>query len=141
MVSANAALAVTLLLSVACTVKLYVPAVLGMPLSNPPDVSVNPRGSAVPPVKDHVYGAAPPLAVRFCLYAMFTSPVGSGEGVVMTNTIEREKVLVTVPPALSVTVAAKLPVPVVVGVPVIAPVVLSDNAANAPGNGPTGDQV
>jgi len=52
MVSVNGAVAVAWLLSVACTVKLYVPAELGAPLRVPPAESVRPGGSV--PVTDHV---------------------------------------------------------------------------------------
>jgi len=141
MVTANVELTVTLLLSVACTVKLYVPAAAGVPLSSPFGASVNPEGSVEPPATDHVYGDAPPVAASVCEYATPTSPVGSGEAVVMRKTMVSVKVCLLVAPALSVTVAVKLPVPVVVGTPVIAPVALSDSAANAPGSGPAGDQV
>jgi hypothetical protein len=45
--------AVRLLLSVACTLKVKPPAVPGVPLSDPLVESVNPGGS-VPPITDHV---------------------------------------------------------------------------------------
>lgn len=51
--------------SVALTVKLYVPAVVGVPVSAPVLASVKPGGNA-PTLTDHVYGGVPPPAVRFC---------------------------------------------------------------------------
>jgi hypothetical protein len=52
--------AVTLLLSVAVTVKLYAPALVGVPLMTPEDVlSERPVGSA-PAVSANVMGAVPP---------------------------------------------------------------------------------
>ena len=49
-----------------CTVKLAVVAVLGVPLSTPPLLNVNPAGK-LPPMIDHVYGVAPPAAVNVLL--------------------------------------------------------------------------
>ena len=47
--------------SFAVTVKLYVPAVVGVPLIPPPEASVSPTGSN-PVVRDQVYGGWPPEA-------------------------------------------------------------------------------
>jgi hypothetical protein len=64
MLMLNVAVAVCrgLLASVALTVKLYVPAVVGVPEMTPvlPD-NLKPAGSA-PPLIAHVYGVVPPLA-------------------------------------------------------------------------------
>jgi hypothetical protein len=48
--------------SVARTVNVEVPAVVGVPAINPAAVSVSPGGSA-PAVTSNVYGPAPPLPV------------------------------------------------------------------------------
>ncbi len=44
-----------------CTVKLLVPALVGVPVTWPSDANVSPAGTE-PPVTDHVYGGAPPDA-------------------------------------------------------------------------------
>ena len=49
--------------SLTCTVKLDVPAVVGVPESTPAAVSVNPAGN-VPLASDHVYPGVPPLAAN-----------------------------------------------------------------------------
>ena len=53
------------LASVAVTVKVDVPAVVGVPEMMPPLVIDNPAGSD-PAVTLNVYGAVPPLAVMVC---------------------------------------------------------------------------
>jgi hypothetical protein len=63
----RALVAVLLALSVTITVKLKVPAVVGVPEIIPVDVpSVRPFGRA-PAVIDQVYGSKPPVAVRVWL--------------------------------------------------------------------------
>jgi hypothetical protein len=57
-------------------VNVPVPVNVGVPLITPPDVSVSPAGNNVPPVKDHVYGAVPPLAASVAEYAWFCIPFG-----------------------------------------------------------------
>jgi hypothetical protein len=51
--------------SVTFTVKLNVPAVVGVPLMTPPLDIVNPPGS-VPALTDQEYGVFPPLACSVC---------------------------------------------------------------------------
>jgi hypothetical protein len=58
-------------LSVTRTVKLEVPAVVGVPLITPPEESDNPAGSE-PLASDQLYGVTPPLAANVWLYAMLT---------------------------------------------------------------------
>ena len=53
--------------SVTVTLKLTVPAVVGVPVITPVALSVNPAGSALPVASAHVYGALPPLATRVWL--------------------------------------------------------------------------
>ena len=63
----NARVATAPLLSVTCTVKLLVPAVVGVPLITPVALlRVNPAGS-VPTVILHIYGVLPPLAISVAL--------------------------------------------------------------------------
>ena len=57
-------------LSVALTVKLDVPAAVGVPCSNPPGLSVRPPGK-VPLVTVQENGAIPPVAWSCWLYAAF----------------------------------------------------------------------
>ena len=68
--------------SVACTVKVKVPAVVGVPVSAPPVASVNPGGS-VPVTRVNEYGPVPPEAVNVWLYAVPTAP----EGIVVGLTV------------------------------------------------------
>ena len=46
-------------------VKFDVPAVVGVPLSTPAELNVNPAGS-VPDVADHVNGVVPPETANVC---------------------------------------------------------------------------
>src|SRR3972149_4405203 len=63
----SAFVAMALLSSVTCTVKLDTPAVVGMPLISPVALlSVSPAGS-VPTVSAHTYGVFPPAAVSVWL--------------------------------------------------------------------------
>src|SRR4051794_32311498 len=69
--------------SVTLTVKLEVPAVVGVPVIVPFVASVSPAGSD-PALTDHVYGAVPPLAVRVC--CGYTDPaVPAGRVAVVTT--------------------------------------------------------
>ena len=107
--------------SVTFTVKVEVPAVVGVPEIVPP-ASVNPAGSD-PLDTDHAYGAVPPLAFSACEYATPTVPPGN-EDVVTLNpgplTINDSGALADTE-ALSVTLTVKFEGPAVVGVPVIVP--------------------
>ena len=65
MVIDNALVAVPLALSATCTVKLLVPAAVGVPLMTPALLKLKPAGS-VPELTDQVYGVVPPLAANVC---------------------------------------------------------------------------
>jgi hypothetical protein len=65
MVRVRAAVADLDELSVTFTVKLAVPAALGVPDIVPPAVRVSPAGSDLV-ATDHVYGVVPPVALRDC---------------------------------------------------------------------------
>ena len=55
-----------LLASVTCTVNVFAPAAVGVPLMSPDDAfSASPTGK-VPDVTDQWYGAAPPVAASPC---------------------------------------------------------------------------
>lgn len=76
--------AVLLAVSVARTVKLYVPAVAGVPLILPvEEVRRTPVGSE-PLAIAQVYEPVPPVAVTVWLYAAFTAPPGSDAVVTLT---------------------------------------------------------
>jgi hypothetical protein len=60
MTTVYVSVAVQLFASVARTVQVDVPALVGVPASRPADVNVRPGGS-VPDDTSNVYGAAPPL--------------------------------------------------------------------------------
>jgi hypothetical protein len=60
-------------LSVAVTVKLNVPAAVGVPVKPPPLAKFNPLGK-LPVVLAKVYGAVPPVAVRVCEYGVPAKP-------------------------------------------------------------------
>ena len=69
--------------SLAWTVKLEVPAVVGVPLIVPPPLKANPAGK-LPEETLHVMVPAPPLDARVVLYAVLTKPLGR-EVEVMTS--------------------------------------------------------
>ena len=52
-----------LLASVTCTVKLAVPAAVGVPLRTPPLLKLNPAGK-LPDASDQLYGVVPPVAAK-----------------------------------------------------------------------------
>ena len=119
--------------SVAVTVKINVPAALGVPAIRPPAViGDNPVGS-VPEVMVNVYDAAPPLAVIVWLKGLSTVPAGrivgksvmGGQGAgLMTRVYSRKPVQ----PFWSVAVTVKINVPAALGVPAIRPpAVIGDN--------------
>src|ERR1700692_2037906 len=58
------------------TVKLVVPAVVGVPEITPWGESESPLGNADVPDKLHTYGGVPPLTVNICEYAVPTRPSG-----------------------------------------------------------------
>jgi hypothetical protein len=61
--------------SVTFTVNEAVPAVVGVPLTTPPLLSVNPVGNA-PEMTDQLYGLVPPLAAGVAAYTACTVPEG-----------------------------------------------------------------
>ena len=118
-VTANAFVAVPP--PVTWTVKLEVPAALGVPLKTPAEDSVSPAGSA-PEVTDQPYGGVPPVAANVWLYALPTVPAGSGDDVVIDSaagSTVTANAFVAVPPPLTWTV--KLETPAAVGVPLKTP--------------------
>jgi hypothetical protein len=109
-------------LSVTRTVKLLVPAGLGVPDIVPFGARFSPAGS-VPLVTDHEYGGVPPDAASVCEYAVATVPAGSDD-VVISNAaglIVTDSGAMAEPDALSVTRTVKLLGPAVPGVPDIVP--------------------
>jgi hypothetical protein len=114
------AVAAGLLESVACTVRLAVPAVVGVPLTTQPVPSVKPDGKA-PDVIVQEYGAVPPLTPTVAEYGVPTCPPGrvpveiaSGAGAIMSDT-GPEAVAAGLLESAACTM--RLAVPAVVGVP------------------------
>src|SRR5262245_17078026 len=71
-------------LSVACATNAKVPARVGVPLTNPALVRLNPSGS-VPELRIQLYGATPPVALRIAAYGTEALPAGNVESVVITT--------------------------------------------------------
>ena len=65
MVKSKATLVFALRLSATCTVKLKVPALVGVPFNVPVGLRASPSGN-VPERTDQVYGDVPPEAVSVC---------------------------------------------------------------------------
>ena len=108
--------------SVTLTVKLLVPAIVGVPLITPVDVlRLNPAGR-LPVAILQTYGVLPPAATSVCVYDRLTVP-SDKEDVVIDNAeyIVIDNAWVAVAPLLSVTCTVKLLVPATVGVPLITP--------------------
>jgi hypothetical protein len=63
-------------LSFTCTVKVAVPATVGVPLIVPPADKLSPLGND-PVATDHEYPPVPPVAASVWLYAVPTVPLGS----------------------------------------------------------------
>src|SRR3989304_489177 len=109
--------------SVARTVKLDVPPVVGVPLITPvPLLRVSPKGR-LPATIAHVTGDLPPVDVSVWLYARFTVP--SDNSVVVTDSAAYtviESALSEYAPLASITRTVKFDVPAAVGVPLITPV-------------------
>ena len=123
--------------SLAWTVKLKTPAACGLPLINPPELSDTPPGND-PAETVHEYGADPPVAASVCEYADPAVPDGKGDAVkivtgVGAGAIVIENAFCAEPEAESLAWTVKLSVPVVCGVPLISPAVLSESP---PGNDP-----
>jgi len=109
--------------SVTVALKVEAPRVLGVPVIAPVEVlRVKPAGRE--PLMLNVYGGVPPPAVSADEYATPTCPVLAGQVKVnCAGAMVMLQLMVTVAtPLESVTVAEKLDVPAVVGVPVMAPV-------------------
>ena len=111
--------------SFTCTVNDAVPAVVGVPLTCPVELSASPAGKE-PALIDQLYGVAPPLACSIVEYPLPTEPPGSDEVVTVgacpaaaTTTL---KAFVPVLFAESFTCTVNDEVPTVVGVPAITPV-------------------
>jgi len=126
MVNENTFNAVAPALSVTCTVKEDVPAVMGVPLSTPAELKLRPGGGVPTVIAQFVYGVAPPLAANVCEYAVPTEPCGNGEAVLITRAalMVNENTFKAVAPALSVACTVKVDVPAVVGVPPSTPAAL-----------------
>jgi hypothetical protein len=115
--------------SVTFTVKLAVPAVVGVPEITPAVLSVSPAGK-LPDEIDQLYGEDPPVTCSVWLYAVETVP--PGRLVVVTVNCETTTILSVCVAALelvSVTFTVKFAVPAVVGVPEITPAVFNVNPA------------
>lgn len=115
-----------LLASVACTVKVLVSAVVGMPVTAQLLPRARPEGSE-PESTEQVYGAVPPVMVMLAAYGICTVPLGSVE-VAMLSDPPDDTVLtfsvsdsVAVAFAESVTIAVNVDVPAAVGVPEMTP--------------------
>src|SRR5204863_9186369 len=122
-------------LSLTATVKLAVPAALGVPLITPPLDNVRPAGND-PNVIDQVYEPVPPLAANVSEYAALAAPAGRGEVVIIDGAglIVSANGLDAVWEPVSLTSAVKLAVPAVVGVPLIAPPLDNVRPAGKPPN-------
>jgi len=109
--------------SVTWALKLNVPAMLGVPAIAPVEAfSVRPLGRE-PLEMLNAYGAVPPEAVSADEYATPTWPVAAGQvndSVDFATLIVQD--MVAVVPVESLTVALKVKLPAVVGIPVMAPV-------------------
>jgi len=83
MVMLRACVSVAFELSFTCTVKLEVPAAVGVPLIVPLVASDRPAGSE-PPAVDQVLPPVPPLAESGRLYALPTVPAGSDKVLILS---------------------------------------------------------
>jgi hypothetical protein len=120
--------------SVAFTVSVLVPCVVGVPLTTHP-FSVSPAGS-VPAVKLHEYGAVPPLTPMVALYGTPTVPFGSME---FASTSGAGAIVMLSGPVVdscglleSVAVTVTLLVPGTVGVPLTVHPLSASPAGNVP---------
>jgi hypothetical protein len=106
------------------TVKVEVPAVVGVPLIAPPVDRESPAGRD-PEETDQLYGCVPPVAASVLLYAVPTVPAVSGLAVEIVGAaaalIVKENDFVDEALFPPVTRTVKVEVPAVVGVPLIAP--------------------
>ena len=132
-VIANDALADTDALSVTFTVKLLVPAALGVPVIDEP-FRLNPGGSD-PLAIDHVYGAVPPLAASVAEYAVPTVAAPRDDVVICSveGLIVIESAAVADADALSVTFTVNVLVPTALGIPeIVEPVRVSPAGSDPP---------
>ena len=128
----NAFVPVLFAASFTCTVNEEVPAVVGVPLICPVELSVSPAGKA-PPLIDQLYGVVPPLACSVVEYPVPTVPPGCDVVVTVGGCAAAATAMlnafVPVLFAASVTCTVNDAVPAVVGVPLICPVEPSVNPA------------
>jgi hypothetical protein len=121
-------LAVALAASLTVTVKLELPAAVGVPVIAPLAFIDNPFGR-LPDVTDQLYGGVPPVAFTDPEYPAPTVPFG--RLAVATASAGAVIVIVKLPDAValaeSVTVTVKVELPAAVGVPEIAPSAVIDN--------------
>jgi hypothetical protein len=116
-------LTLLLSLSVSRTTKGKISASVGVPLSTPAELKVNPVGSD-PPATDHVYGSTPPVPDSVCEYGAPTVPSGKTPAVTIVSKgglMAKENDFVALTCLLSVTSITKGKEPAVVGVPVRLP--------------------
>src|ERR1043166_4734967 len=107
-------------LSWTLTVKLAVPAAVGVPLIAPAEFIVSPAGSD-PPVIVNVYPPDPRAPVQEAVYATVTSPPGVVQLTVGAGIVVMLKGLLLKPAALSWTLTVKFAVSTAVGVPLMVP--------------------
>ncbi len=125
-------------LSVIVALKVAVPLVVGVPETMPVDCPrLRPAGN-LPEAIDHRYGVVPPLACKACEYDSPTLTSGSAVGFMTKGVGLTIMAFVTdadiIGILLSVTFATNAAVPLVVGVPEMAPV--DDVSTNPLGNCP-----
>jgi hypothetical protein len=105
------------------TLKVEVPAAVGVPAITPVEEMARPTGH-VPDVTDHVYGGTPPVAARVCEYGAPRKLVGKVEGVA-TASGPRLMVSVNDRPTkcrvASLTLTLNVEIPAVTGIPPITP--------------------
>jgi hypothetical protein len=107
------------------------PDAVGVPLSAPAALKLNPAGS-IPALTDHVYGVVPPLATNVWEYATLTVLEGIAAVVMaIVGLITTEYEVVAVLLALSAALMVKLKVPDAVGVPLKTPAELKLNPAGS----------
>ena len=121
-----------MLLSVAVTVKLKIPAAVGVPLSRPFELRARPPGNA-PEVIANVKGAVPPLAEMVWLMAVATLPLVNdvGETKMVGAFTVRENVWALEAVVESVAIMLKLNVPPAGAVPLRTPAELSVRPAGS----------
>ena len=121
----SARLAVAPCASRACTVNANAPAAVGVPAIPAPE-SASPGGN--PPLTDHVYGGAPPVAENPAEYATPTVPPGSAPVVTANGAaIVMPKARRSLPSSSSRTRTVNENEPAAEGVPRMTPAGFSDN--------------